>query len=617
MTNLKIFFDLFSFNFSFFPYAEFVRLRHILKWLMIMKRITIPYSPFLRSSAKAIVSKENLTLNLLAVPLGIFCGYVAMWFRMLIMFFQNIFFYQNISVENTLIINNTLGWKLIFIPAIGGIIVGLIVYFVAREAKGHGVPEVMEAVVLKEGKIRLRVVLAKAFASGICIASGGASGREGPIVQIGSALGSSLGQWLKLRPSMIRVLVGCGAAGSIAATFNTPIAGVIFAFEVILFEFKTRSFVPLVVSTVFATIVSRHYLGDQPAFLIPEYSFNHPAELGFYLILGILSGLLAVVVVKSLYGMEGWFDRLPFPEYLKPALGGLGVGAIGYFCFPHAMGLGYETIEGALHGHLGIVFLLIMILLKIVSLSLTLGSGGSGGIFAPNLFIGAMLGGAFGLTVNYLFPDIAINPGAYALVGMAALFSGVSRATLTSMIILFEMTRDYHIILPLMFACVVADGITRALMKETIYTKKLANRGVYIDTDMEVNPLEIKLVRDYMTKDIQFVYGNDIIRTVWDLVLTTDHHGFPVLNRKDRLIGIITEGEIRKALRESRENQLIKDVMASELIVTYLDENLNRALTKMMFHDICHLPVVHRDDSKKIIGFLTRTDIMTALSDKK
>jgi len=580
-----------------------------------MRRFTLPETPFLRQSVRAILKRENLMLNVLAVPLGIGCGYVAVWLRALILFLQNIFFYQELALSETSPLGHSLDAYVILVPAVGGIFVGSIVYFMAREAKGHGVPEVMEAVILREGKIRPRVVLAKALASGICIASGGSTGREGPIVQIGSAIGSVCGQWFRLRPGLVRVMVGCGAAGSIAATFNTPIAGVIFAFEVLLFEFKTRSFVPLVVSTVFATIISRHYLGDHPAFQIPEYTFRHPMELGLYLILGILAGLLAILIIKTLYGLEDWFDRLTFPDYLKPALGGLGVGVIGYFIAPHAMGIGYESVEAALQGDLTVTFLAAMILLKLVSVSLTLGSGGSGGVFAPNLFIGAMLGGAFGTVVHQLFPDITGNPGAYALVGMAAVFAGVSRATLTAIIILFEMTQDYHIILPLMFACVVADGIARAMMSETIYTKKLANRGLYIDHDMEVNPLELRLVRQHMTTDVMSVSGNDPVQRAWDLVLATDHHGFPVLNRRGQLIGIITEGEIRRALREDRHQQPIKDVMASKLIVTYPNENLNRALAKMLFHDINHLPVVNRDDPKRMAGFLTRTDIMKAFSE--
>lgn len=577
-----------------------------------MRKVSIPGYPALRSSVRLVLRRENLLLDLLAVPLGICCGYIAVLLRLFILLLQNVFFYQKFSLTESQIVNNTLGWWILWVPAIGGIFVGIMVYHIAMEAKGHGVPEVMEALIINEGKIRPRVVMVKAVASGLCIASGGATGREGPIVQVGSALGSNMGQWMKLRPGLIKVLVGCGAAASIAATFNTPIAGVIFAFEVLLFEFKTRSFVPLVIATVFATIVSRIYLGNEPAFHVPSYHFVHPIELVFYLVLGLFAGLLAIVIVKSLYGLETIFDRMRIPNFMKPALGGLGVGLIGIFC-PQVMGVGYDTVDSALQGSLTLKFLLLLVLLKVIALSLTLGSGGSGGVFAPNLFIGAMLGGAFGVGVNYLFPSFTGNPGAYALVGMAAVFAGVSRATLTAIIILFEMTLDYHIILPLMFACVVADGVAWALSRDTIYTKKLTNRGIFVDMDMEVNPLELNRVRDFMTASVDTVQGNDKVQTVWNLLQQTDHHGFPVLNSRQRLIGIITETELRKALRNEGDTLQVKDVMASKLIVTYPDENLNRAFEKMMFHKISHLPVVSRTDTKKMVGFLTRTDIMHAL----
>jgi len=326
---------------------------------------------------------ESLQLSLLAAPLGILCGYAAVLLIHLIQFFQNLFIHQQISFAESGFANHALGWKLLLVPALGGVLVGLVVYFFAPEAKGHGVPEVMEAMILREGRIRPRVVLGKAVASSLCIASGGSTGREGPIVQIGSALGSAIGQWTRLNPTKIRVLVGCGAAASVAATFNTPIAGVIFAVEVLLFEFKTRSFVPLVIATVFATIVSRIHLGNQPAFHVPAYSFKHPVEIGFYLILGLLAGLLAVVIIRTLYGFENIFDRLPLPNFLKPALGGLGVGLIG-LAFPQVLGIGYGTVDAGLQGQLPFQLLLALTGLKMLAMSLTLGSGGSGGVFAPN-----------------------------------------------------------------------------------------------------------------------------------------------------------------------------------------------------------------------------------------
>ena len=279
----------------------------------------------------------------------------------------------------------------------------------------------MEAMAVHGGRIRPRVVLAKVLASGLCLGTGGSAGREGPIVQIGSSAGSSLGQWLKLDTYEIRVLVACGATAGITATFNTPIAGVLFGIELILLEFRTRSFVPLVISSVFATIISRTFLGSQPTFPVPAYDFRNPTELVLYLALGFVAALIGILMIKTLYGTEDLFDRLKIHPVLKPVLGGLLLGALG-LGFPQVFGVGYETIGGILNQHLGTVgwqllgFLLVLATVKIIALSLTLGSGGSGGVFAPSLFVGAALGGTFGVLVNLAFPAITAPYPAYALV---------------------------------------------------------------------------------------------------------------------------------------------------------------------------------------------------------
>jgi len=556
--------------------------------------------------------REFIIVNTLAVLIGIMGGYVAIILRYMIIFFQNIFFYGTFSFGETTILKHSLGPAVIFIPAIGGIFVGLLVYYGAQEAKGHGMPEVMEAILFKAGKIRPVVGVVKAVASAICIASGGSTGREGPIIQIGASLGSTLGQYFKFRPNLLKVLVGCGAAAGLAATFNTPIAGVIFTFEVVLFEFKTRSFIPIVISTVFATFISRYYLGDFPAFRVPKYSFVHPVEFGFYLLLGLLAGLLSVVVIKSLYGVEDFFDRLKVPEFIKPAIGGLVVGIMG-FTHPEIFGIGYETVEKALNSSLPLKILLILILLKILSLSFTIGSGGSGGIFAPTLYIGAVLGGAFGEVMHHFFPHFTANSGAYALVGMAALFAGVSRATLTAIIILFEMTLNYKIILPLMFACVVADGVSWLLTDATIYTMKLKRKGFLLNLDMEVDPLELKRVEDVMNRNIIKVVSNDRVKDVFELMVESHHHGFPVVNRKGLLIGLITEDELLRDISRGKENIPVKDSIAAKLIVTYPDENLHRALHKMVLHHVDYLPVVSRKNPRKLLGIVSRSDILKIL----
>ncbi len=353
-------------------------------------------------------------------------------------------------------------------------------YYLAREAKGHGVPEVMLAVATFGGKIRARVAVVKSLASAVCIGSGGSAGREGPIVQIGSSLGSSLGQLLRLPESRIRLLVACGAAGGISATFNAPIAGVLFAMEVILREFTANSFAFVVFSSVTACAVSRSLLGNYPSFLIPEYRLVSVWELPLYLGLGLLAGIVSVGFIKSLYGVEDIFERWHFREYLKPVAGGLAIGVMGVF-FPQVFGVGYGPqptggpggLDLVLVGKIGLGMAALLCVLKVLATSFTIGSGGSGGVFAPSLFIGAMLGGAVGQVVHGLWPGMTAGPGAYAVVGMGAVFAGAARAPITAVIILFEMTGDYRIILPLMTAVVGASLLAQHLSRDTIYTLKI------------------------------------------------------------------------------------------------------------------------------------------------
>lgn len=557
---------------------------------------------------------QSLRLNLLALLIGGLGGCGAILFRWLIYAINDLFFFQRPAIHFLSPLEHRLGPWVVLLPAAGGLLVGLITRYLAPETKGHGVPEVMAAMAERGARIRPRVVLAKALASGVCIGSGGSSGREGPIVQIGSAAGSALGQLLRLSSQDLKILVGCGAAAAVAATFNTPIAGVLFAIELILLEFKTRSFVPLVIASVFATVVSRAVLGSQPAFPIPAYAFQHPGELVFYLILGLLAALIGVLFIEALYRIEDLFERLKVHPVLKPALGGLLLGGLGVF-FPWIFGVGYETVSGILDQGIGeagfslMALLLMLAFLKIVALSLTLGSGGSGGVFAPSLFIGAAFGGAFGIVVNLAFPLVAAPYPAYALVGMAALFAAVSRATLTSIIMLFEMTRDYNIILPLMFACVVADIIAWLLHPETIYTKKLARRGIRIEQDLEINLLRTRYVGEAMTRELERISEETPLRDVRDRILETGHQGFPVVDRQGRLVGIITGRDVMDQIKRDR-NLPAGAVAQRRLIVAYPDETLDLAWERMGRHGIGRLPVVAREEPQRLVGFLTKGDLI-------
>lgn len=551
--------------------------------------------------------QENVRLNLLALLVGVAAGFVAIGFRYLILGIQNLALFGTLSMSRTDPTTHALGGWIVLVPAAGGLVVGLLTSFLASEARGHGVPEVMEAIALHGGRLRRRLVGVKALASAVTIGTGGSAGREGPIVQIGSALGATIASAFRLPTSMTKVLVACGASGGIAATFNTPIGGVLFSIELILMELKTRSFVPLVMASVFATIVSRIFLGQYPAFIVPQYGFAHAVELVFYLILGVLAGVVAVGMVFALYRAEDLFDRLPVPPYLRPVAGGLLLGATAFF-FPQILGVGYETIDAVLHeGHVGHMLLALMVL-KILALSLTLGSGGSGGVFAPSLFVGACLGGAFGTLVHYLFPASTATSGAYAIVGMAAVFSGAGRATLTSIIILFEMTRDYRIILPLMFACVVADLVAWLLHPDSIYTKKLSRRGVRVVQDMEVDRLSRMYVRDVMERGVETVEETATVREAHDKALDSERRALPVVNEREELVGIITQTDFGRAFEAGQTDQPVSAYATYDVITTHPEESLAEAVVK--FSEVNQIPVVDRWNRASLLGLLTRKDLL-------
>src|SRR6056297_61259 len=505
------------------------------------------------------ISQKTLQLIFLSAVVGVVSAFIAIGFRYLLFFFQNLFFYQEISVTEVSPIDHDLGIWVIVVPAIGGLLVGLITKFVAGEAKGHGVPEVMESISLHGGKMRPRIVLFKALASAISIGSGGAVGREGPIIQVGSGAGSTIGQLLRLDKDQVKVLVGCGAAGGIAATFNTPVAGIIFALEIILLELKSRSFISLVISSFFATTVSRLFLGSHPAFEIPAYSFVSLYEIIFYLLLGILAGLTAILLIRLVYDTEHFFEnKISIPPCSKPALGGLLVGVIGYF-LPQVFGYGYGTISQLLNQEILLTTVLLLFVFKILAFVLTIGSGASGGIFSPSLFIGAALGAAFGWIINTPYPEITAPIGAYALVGMAAVFAAVSRATFTAIIIIFEMTLDYNIILPLMFSCVIADLIAWSFSPDTIYTKKLSLRGIRISQDMEANILDTLRVGEVMS----LTYGvnqNQSLHEVHRQFVEGNFNTTCVVDKDRYLKGMISLRDINRVPPEER-NHPVKDYM--------------------------------------------------------
>ena len=555
---------------------------------------------------------EHAVMMIMAVIVGALGGYGAIVFRWLIGFFQKIFF----RTGDAHILDHfmTLPWYAILIPPIiGGAVVGPIVHFLAKETRGTGVPDVMQAVALRGGVIRKRICLMKILASSICIGSGGSAGREGPIVQIGSAIGSTVGQMAKLPEEKMRTLVGCGAAAGIAATFNAPIAGVMFAMEIILGNYGIATFSPIIVSSVTATVVSRMYLGIYPAFFIPHYSLVSSWEFVFYLLLGVVSGIVAVLFITLLYKTEDIFGYLKIPEYTKAAVGGALVGTIGIF-IPHTLGVGYDTVVLALLESLSWYMLLALVFIKIIATSITIGSRSSGGIFGPSLFIGAMTGGAFGCLVHSLFPEVTATSGAYCLVGMGAVIAAVTHGPLHAMLIIFEMTGDYKIILPLMLACITGYIVASHLKRDSIFTSKLVRKGIDIKAGREVNIMKSLRVEDAMTTEVDTIAEDMHLRELLRLTFASRHMSFPVVDADGLLSGIVTLHDFKEVIWEEGLGDLIivKDIAVPEVITVTQRESLDNALTKIGGRNIEQLPVVDETNPRKIIGILSRRDIFAA-----
>ena len=517
----------------------------------------------------------------------------------------------------------------VLVPMLGGLIVGPLIYFFAREAKGHGVPEVMEAVALRGGRIRPIVAVVKSLASAITIGSGGSVGREGPIVQIGSALGSTLGQKLGLSDDRIRNLVACGAAGGIAATFNAPIAGVVFALEIIIGEFSVKYFSSVVVSAVTASVIGRVVFGDIPAFIIPvEYGIKNIWEFAFYPLLGIIAAVVGAFFVRFLYWSEDLFDDWKsIPEWVKPAVGGglLGILALAYPIvtgiswerMPQIYNVGYEIIESALSNHLALVAVLFLLILKMVATSLTLGSGGSGGVFAPALFMGAMLGTAFELVLKILFPDLIAPAGAYALVGMAAFFAATAHAPLTAVLILFELTGDYRIMLPLMLTVVIATLIAQKLLDgESIYTLKLSRRGVHLQRGKDVDVLQGVLVSEVMTRQINTTSKDMPLKELSTIFNRSRSHGMAILDDEGKLWGMVTISDLEQAINSGLplSTTTVNEIATQDhnLLKAYPDESIGDALNRMSRRGYGRLPVVSRKDEKHLVGLVQRRDIIEA-----
>ncbi|HEO64951.1 MAG TPA: CBS domain-containing protein [Spirochaetes bacterium] len=553
---------------------------------------------------------EHSFMVILAVIIGVLGGLGALGVRLLIQFFTDISF----GGEEIIKASEGIPWYQIIITlAIGGAIIGPIIYFFAKEAKGHGVPEVMESIAKRDGMIRPRVVLVKALASSICIGTGGSTGREGPIVQIGASIGSAIGQILKLPSNKLKTLVACGAAAGIAATFNAPIAGALFAVEIILGDFGVAQFSPIVISSVIATVVSRHFLGDFPTFEVLPYELKSAWELIPYALLGLLGGAAGVLFIKVLYGLEDFFDGIRIPDYVKPAIGGALVGLVA-IAFPEVLGIGHEAVNHALHGGLVWYIMAAMVLIKILGTSLTLGSGGSGGIFAPSLFIGAMLGGAFGTGVHALFPGITASSGTYSLVAMGTVVASATQAPITAILIIFELTNDYNIILPLMVACITSTLFARKLKKESIYTLKLLRKGINIEAGREIDVLKDIKTKSVMEHNKAVILSSMKLEEILNIVVNTAHTCFVVIDPESNLLGSFTLHDFKQILidyEDLKDVLIATDMVKYDMIFVKEEDNLNYVMSQFGKGNTDELPVLDQDE-KRVIGVIWKNDVINS-----
>jgi CIC family chloride channel protein len=557
-----------------------------------------------------------LLLSILAAIIGLGVGVIAFVLYRLIGLLSNLVFFQRFEFEIPSLQDHQLGVLVIIVPVIGGIIIGLMARYGSSKIRGHGIPEAIEAVLANRSKISPRVAILKPISAAVAIGTGGPFGAEGPIIQTGGAFGSLVGQLIKTTASERKVLLACGAAAGMAAIFSTPIAAVILAIELLLFEFKSRSFIPLVIATTLATAIHFQLIGREPLFIVGQLDYGIPSALPFYVLLGLICGVGAVSFSKILYWVEDQFEKLPINTMWWPAIGGLGLGIIGYFV-PRVLGVGYDTITDILNNQLPLNILISVIIFKSVALFISLGSGTSGGLLAPMFMVGAALGGAFALIMNQLIPGLNLSPGAFALVAMAAMFGSAARATFTFIIFAFEITQDYNAILPLMLACVIADGVALFLMRNSIMTEKLARRGMRVHAEYQADVLNMVDVQSVMVKDVVTVPHTMTVRELIDQINAhnprlTRHQALVIVDESGGLRGIITRGDLLAALNGGHTDWTVLDAGTQDVVVAYPGETVRDALVRMLQNDIGRLPVVAPGENSKLVGYLSRANVMQA-----
>jgi chloride channel protein, CIC family len=501
-----------------------------------------------------------------------------------------------------------LGWGAYLVyPAVLGLAVAAVKRTVRKPDRIHSVPLVIVGMDKRGGRIHPASTLLKTLASILTLGAGGSLGREGPVVLLGGGLGSAVGQALRLKPEWLTTLVAAGSGAAIATAFNAPITGVFFAMEIVLIQFSTRSFALVAIACVTAAQVSGLVKGG-PSFPIPAYQLNNPWEILLYIGLGVIITLLARIYVKVIYGSEAWGARIKaVPTWIKPAMGGIAFGAVAIF-LPRTLGGGHHTITDALAGNLGIGMLALLLVGKLFTIGLTSGSGWPGGVFTPALYLGSMAGGIYGWGASALLPGIVPQPGAYAVVGMAAMIAGATHAPLTAMMLIFEVTGDYRIALPAMVACGISAVFSQRMDPYSIDTLHLPEHGILLP--WQVRDLRHVPVSRVMSQDVHCVRADMLLRDVIRVMQTHRHGGYPVLDARGALVGMITLRDVREVPLESRLTTPVDKVMTRNVTVLTSDQTLADAATVMAHAGVGRLPVVDAADRDRLVGILSRSDVL-------
>lgn len=553
---------------------------------------------------------EVIKISGYALLIGLIGGLVAEGLLELIYFFTNLCFYGKLSFAITSPAHNHLGLWVIAVPTIGGSIVGLMVYYWEPTLKGHGIPEAMEAVLFSHSRMRLRVAFLKPLATALAIGTGGPFGAEGPIIQTGAAVGSLFGQAVGLTPYYRRVLLASGAAAGMAATFTAPLAGVLVAVELLLFELRARSFIPVSLAAAVATGVRIHFAGWTPLFPMPAYKLTGMNELWLFGVMGILMGVVGIAMIRALFWIEDFFDHLPVKRALiwSPAIGACILGVIGYF-YPQVFGTGYDTIRDMLNNRLTPSNLVGVSIAKFWALVISLGSGTTGGVFAPSLIVGGGIGGAYAVGCQHFFPHLVSNPAFYALVAMAGVFGGIARAPFTSIVFLFELSHNPNSLLPLIVCVMVADGFVRLFSRDSIMTGKLVKRGLIVLQDYSVPVLMRARIDEVMRKQFSTIQADVELRTILAKFAPENMELLPVVEKDGTLLGIVEPHDLLKV--DSQDHHFtMRELARQDYVRSYPGELVDLVNREMLLKNVENVVVVESHESRKPVGIVRANDIL-------